>query len=89
VDRRRFVLQSTLAACGDKAGAPAPAAPAAKPGAKASYDLATQGHGFATGALMAANTVYVFFDPTCPHCATLIAPAPRGGAQSLGTARRY
>lgn len=60
-----------LAACGDKAGTSAPAAPATKPSAKEAYDLAAQGHGFTTGAMMAANTVYVFFDTTCPHCATL------------------
>ena len=27
--------------------------------------------GFTVGALMSANTVYVFFDPQCPHCGHL------------------
>jgi thiol:disulfide interchange protein DsbG len=32
---------------------------------------ASQAKGFAVGALMSANTVYVFFDPQCPHCGHL------------------
>lgn len=37
-----------------------------------SYDvLAHEGRGFTAGALMAANTVYVLFDPQCPHCGHL------------------
>jgi thiol:disulfide interchange protein DsbG len=37
-----------------------------------SYDvLAKEGKGFAVGALMSANTVYVLFDPQCPHCGHL------------------
>ena len=36
------------------------------------YDvLAKEGRGFGTGALMASNTVYVLFDPQCPHCGHL------------------
>jgi thiol:disulfide interchange protein DsbG len=31
----------------------------------------TQAKGFAVGALMSANTVYVFFDAQCPHCGHL------------------
>lgn len=34
-------------------------------------DVASQAKGFAVGALMSANTVYVFFDPQCPHCGHL------------------
>lgn len=80
MNRRRFVLTTTgaalaavgLVACGDKAGGSAPAdAPAAKPTAQQAYGLAAGGTGFAVGPVMAANTVYVFFDPTCPHCAAL------------------
>lgn len=82
MNRRRFALHAGsaaalvslgLVACGDKAGTPAaaPAAPATKPSPKESYELAAQGHGFTVGAMMAANTVYVFFDTTCPHCASL------------------
>src|SRR5690606_23535120 len=33
--------------------------------------LAAEGKGFTVGAMMAANTVYVLFDPQCPHCAAL------------------
>lgn len=37
-----------------------------------SYDLlAKDGKGFAVGALMSSNTVYVLFDPQCPHCGHL------------------
>jgi thiol:disulfide interchange protein DsbG len=37
-----------------------------------SYDLlAREGRGFTVGALMTANTVYVLFDPQCPHCGHL------------------
>ena len=36
------------------------------------YDLlAKEGRGLTAGALMAANTVYVLFDPQCPHCGHL------------------
>jgi thiol:disulfide interchange protein DsbG len=33
--------------------------------------VASQGKGFTVGAMMAANTVYVLFDPQCPHCGNL------------------
>jgi len=33
--------------------------------------VATQAKGFTVGAMMSANTVYVFFDPQCPHCGHL------------------
>ncbi len=78
MNRRRFVLTAAaaatvLASCSDKAAQePAAAKPAVAPSAQEAYDLAAkQGHGFTIGAVMAANTVYVFFDPTCPHCAAL------------------
>lgn len=80
MNRRRLVLTPAAlafaawgAACSDKAtdSAGAPAAPAAKPSAAEAYELAKQGSGFTIGAMMAANTVYVFFDPACPHCAQL------------------
>ena len=36
------------------------------------YDqVAKQTKGFTAGALMSANTVYVLFDPQCPHCGHL------------------
>ena len=33
--------------------------------------LAAEAKGFTVGAMMSANTVYVFFDPQCPHCGHL------------------
>ena len=33
--------------------------------------VAAEARGFTVGAMMAANPVYVFFDPQCPHCARL------------------
>jgi thiol:disulfide interchange protein DsbG len=87
LNRRRFALAAaaaaaafTLAACQDKpaaeASATAASAPSAAPAAKQSaqeiYELAAKnGTGFTVGPMMAANTVYVFFDPACPHCAHL------------------
>jgi thiol:disulfide interchange protein DsbG len=84
VNRRRFVLTTTgaavaalaLAACSDKTPGDATAAtpatpPAAKMPAREAYEAAAGASGFTVGAMMAANTVYVFFDPTCPHCAAL------------------
>jgi len=76
--RRQFALHvgllvaapGVLSACGDKT-AVAAAPPAAKTSAPDAYALAAQGTGFTVGAPMAANTVYVFFDTTCPHCAHL------------------
>ena len=33
--------------------------------------VAAQAKGFTVGAFMSAHTVYVFFDPQCPHCGHL------------------
>jgi thiol:disulfide interchange protein DsbG len=81
VNRRHLILAAATAAaslawtaCSDKAPATAAAAapaPAGKMAAREVYDAAARAGGFPVGALMAANTVYVFFDPTCPHCASL------------------
>ncbi|MFT3663596.1 thioredoxin fold domain-containing protein [Piscinibacter sp.] len=66
-----------LAACSKKDAEATSAAPAAAPAAARkpngieAYAIAERGHGFTVGAMMAANTVYVFFDTTCPHCAEL------------------
>ncbi len=52
----------------------ASAAATAKPGAPVldAYDqVAQQTKGFTVGPLMAANPVYVLFDPQCPHCGHL------------------
>jgi thiol:disulfide interchange protein DsbG len=50
-----------------KPSAPAQATAPAQP-----YEaVATQGKGFSVGAVMSAHTVYVLFDPQCPHCGHL------------------
>jgi thiol:disulfide interchange protein DsbG len=63
---------TVLAACSKQESASS-AAPAATPIAQgqALDALAREGKGFTVGALMSANTVYVLFDPQCPHCAHL------------------
>lgn len=33
--------------------------------------VSSQGKGFTVGAMMSAHTVYVLFDPQCPHCGHL------------------
>lgn len=59
-----------LAACSPQDAATKPVAGSVKPAE--SYDvLAKEGRGFSVGALMSANTVYVMFDPQCPHCGHL------------------
>lgn len=55
-------------ACSREAEKP-PAAPIDR--SQALQVLAAEGKGFTVGTLMAANTVYVLFDPQCPHCAHL------------------
>jgi thiol:disulfide interchange protein DsbG len=77
---RRFALALLatpavwLAACskedtaGGKAGTPA----AAPIDTAQAYDaLAKESKGFTVGAMMSAHTVYVLFDPQCPHCSHL------------------
>jgi len=60
---------AALAACSPDS-APKPVAGSIKP--DESYAALTkEGKGFAVGALMSANTVYVLFDPQCPHCGHL------------------
>jgi thiol:disulfide interchange protein DsbG len=64
----------TLGACSkqDTPAAAAPAATGAAPIAANSFDaVAAGGKGFTVGALMSAQTVYVLFDPQCPHCGHL------------------
>ncbi len=59
-----------LSACSPQDTATKPVAGSVKPAE--SYDLlAKEGRGFTVGALMSANTVYVMFDPQCPHCGHL------------------
>ena len=58
-----------LSAC-SKEGTPAQPATTASV-AQAYEAVAAQGKGFTVGAMMSANTVYVLFDPQCPHCGHL------------------
>jgi thiol:disulfide interchange protein DsbG len=72
---------STAQVAADAASAPTATGTDAAPASpQNAYTLAAGGSGFATGPIMSAHTVYVFFDPTCPHCAHLWQ-----AAQSLGT----
>ena len=66
-------LALCLSACSPKEEPSATTVSTASGAASASpYEaLATQGKGFTVGALMSANTVYVMFDPQCPHCGHL------------------
>jgi thiol:disulfide interchange protein DsbG len=61
----------TASAPAATADATAPASAAAPAAAQNLYTLAAGGSGFSVGPMMSAHTVYVFFDPTCPHCAHL------------------
>lgn len=69
---------AALAACSKtEPQAPAAAAPASAPAApqagasRLAFETASRGTGFVVGQPMAARQVLVFFDPQCPHCATL------------------
>ncbi|MDZ7590225.1 MAG: DsbC family protein [Rubrivivax sp.] len=68
-------LLAALAGCSKDVEKPdaTPAAAAATGAAPArqSYEEASRGTGFTVGQSMAARSVLVFFDPQCPHCATL------------------
>jgi len=60
-----------LAACKD---ASAPSQSAAAPAARTPVTTAAieaEAKGFTVGTPLAMRTVYVFFDPQCPHCAVL------------------
>lgn len=77
IARRTFTLglvaaaAGTLMACSKSENTPAaPAAGQLSPAQM--YDkIASEGKGFTVGAMMSANTVYVLFDPQCPHCSHL------------------
>lgn len=62
-------LALTLAACSPRS-ADQPVASAVAP-AQALEMVLAKGQGFTAGPLMAAQTVYVLFDPQCPHCGHL------------------
>ena len=63
-------LALSLAGC-SKQDAPTKVATPAALTAPPYEAVAAQGKGFTVGAMMAANTVYVLFDPQCPHCGHL------------------
>ncbi len=77
--RRRILAASlgmaavALAACSPQNETAAPATPAASAIApEQAYDiLSKEGKGFTVGSMMVTNTVYVMFDPQCPHCGHL------------------
>ena len=62
---------AAMFASGCSPDAPPPAAAAPIDRSQALAVLAAEGKGFTVGTLMAANTVYVLFDPQCPHCGHL------------------
>ena len=61
-----------LVACSkpDAPATPVSASPTAAPDLSYSKVVA-EGKGFTVGVMMSANTVYVLFDPQCPHCGHL------------------
>jgi thiol:disulfide interchange protein DsbG len=77
--KRLFLLSSLgaallLAGCKDasqSAPGSAPAAPAAASAPVSVEAIAAEAQGFSVGSTMSTRTVYVFFDPQCPHCAAL------------------
>ncbi len=76
MNRRLFTFSSlaiaaafALGACSEKEAVAATPTSTLTP--QQIYELAAKGNGFTVGVPMAANTVYVFFDTTCPHCAQL------------------
>jgi len=60
-----------LGACSRQDSTPAAAPAAAAKQAVSLEAIAAQAKGFTVGAMMSANTVYVFFDAQCPHCGHL------------------
>lgn len=67
------LLVLTLLALSGCKDSPAPAQnrPQASAQAVTLEALAAEGKGFSVGSAMAVRTVYVLFDPQCPHCAAL------------------
>ncbi len=63
-------LLMVVAGCSQQDAPAKPAATASNP-AQSYADVAAKTKGFTVGAMMSANTVYVLFDPQCPHCGHL------------------
>ena len=64
------VAALALAACSKQDETAKAASNAIEP-AQAYDILSKEGKGFTVGSMMTANTVYVLFDPQCPHCGHL------------------
>lgn len=61
-----------LTACSKQDAASGPSAAVAPIDPAQAYDtVAREAKGFTAGAMMSAHTVYVLFDPQCPHCSHL------------------
>lgn len=60
-----------LAGCKDAATPAQPATAAAAKTPVTTAAIEAEAKGFVVGTPMATRTVYVFFDPQCPHCAVL------------------
>ena len=66
-----LALGMSLASCSKQDSPAAPTTATAIAPAQ-SYDaVAKDGKGFTAGTVMSAQTVYVLFDPQCPHCGAL------------------
>jgi thiol:disulfide interchange protein DsbG len=64
-----LLLALLLSISGCSKQEPEAAAAAAGPKRSPSVEIvAAEATGFTVGSMMAANPVYVFFDPQCPHC---------------------
>ena len=64
-----LAISLVLVGCKDGPPAESPAKPAASQVSTAL--IAAEAKGFAVGSAMSTRTVYVFFDPQCPHCNAL------------------
>jgi thiol:disulfide interchange protein DsbG len=75
--KRRVVIAApvaalVLAACGKESGSPAVAGAGKGPSTPVTLEAIESGaKGFNVGSTMSTRTIYVFFDPQCPHCAAL------------------
>lgn len=72
--QRRLLITSAaavlaLTACKD--GSPGPGAAKAPAVPVSTAAIESQAKGFVVGSPMSVRTVYVFFDPQCPHCSAL------------------
>jgi thiol:disulfide interchange protein DsbG len=64
-------MLAALAGC-SKGDTPPTGEPARQTGtSRQAYETASRGTGFVAGQPMAARSMLVFFDPQCPHCASL------------------